>query len=69
VLEEERPSAPLDNQTYFALDAGAAEDEGALAGLSGAGVPPPHAARAPTAAIAARTTRIAMFFMFNFSSG
>jgi hypothetical protein len=53
------------------LEAGAAaddEDAGALAGLSGAGVPPPQAARAPTDAIAARTTRIAMFFMIDFSS-
>jgi hypothetical protein len=61
---------PVTTQTYL-LEAGAAEVEaaGELAGLSGAGVPPPHAARAPTAAIAARTTRIAMFFMINFSSG
>jgi len=54
----------------LALEAGAADadEAGALAGLSGAGVPPPQAARAPTAAIAARTTRIAMFFMIDFSS-
>jgi hypothetical protein len=56
--------------TYLALEAGAAEPDaaGALAGLFASGVPPPQAARAPTAAIAARTTRIAMFFMIDFSS-
>jgi hypothetical protein len=54
----------------YLLAAGAAEadEAGALAGASAAGVPPPQAARAPTAAIAARTTRIAMFFMIDFSS-
>jgi hypothetical protein len=46
---------------------GAADDD-ALLGVSGAGVPPPHAARAPTAAMAARSAAIAMFFMIVFSS-
>jgi hypothetical protein len=58
-----------------ALLAGAAVDESAgvdelapLDGDVGSGVPPPHAARAPTAAAAARTAAIAMFFMIVFSS-
>jgi hypothetical protein len=57
------------------LVAGAADDESAgaaddalVSGLAGAGVPPPHAARAPTAATVARSAAIANFFMIVFSS-
>ena len=55
------------------LVAGAADEESAgaddalVSGLAGAGVPPPHAARAPTAATVARSAAIAMFFMIVFS--
>jgi hypothetical protein len=52
-----------------AADESAGADEDALvSGLAGAGVPPPQAAREPTAAIVARRAAIAMFFMIVFSS-
>jgi hypothetical protein len=51
-----------------AADESAGADDAAVSGLAGAGVPPPQAARAPTAAIVARSAAIAMFFMIVFSS-
>jgi hypothetical protein len=47
---------------------GAALDEALVSGVAGAGVPPPQAARAPTAATVARSAAIAIFFMIVFSS-
>jgi hypothetical protein len=63
---------------YFALAAGAADESAgaadaelavlALSGDFAGSEPPPHAARAPTDAMAARRATIAMFFMIVFSS-
>jgi hypothetical protein len=51
-----------------AADESAGADDALVSGLAGAGVPPPQAARAPTAATVARRAAIAMFFMIVFSS-
>jgi hypothetical protein len=65
-------------RAYFALDAGAADDESmgaadaelaVVSGEAAGGVLPPHATSAPTDAMAARSATTTMFFMIVFSSG